>query len=444
MPLGPSPIHRLSLALVAAQVLSAQAAPITADRAVSIGPDAHFLRGVVAAPEDAMAGQLKLVNVDISLQDSPAFRRVGDHFEYRFDPARMQVEAQAVASGLSIIHQVSGTPAAIPSDPRFGPFGADYHWSLPDLGKPMQEWQDLFVRWARDWDRTVGGASYHSIWIGTQEPTHTLGAPHKSAGAEPSEDVQDLNIARFIDFWKPIAASLRASGAPVGGIQLPSGSQRRYQHAVDLLKQKDVELDYLTFQLYRLGDPRSLQAAVDALKSYQQRYPKARLLIDRGLWFKTQAREHGQTRASMREGHDSSEGMIWFLRAEKQIQAQSEFIAGYCIGKPGPLANMSWSVLQWLDAAPQGRRLLSGLPAGLDGFYLADAQRNAIALWNEGDAEQEVSIALAHAAAAPNAKLTVLRGEGRQLQDISAQTHWDGQTIAPLKLGPHQFVLVSL
>lgn len=411
-------------------------AVVRGDCAASLGHDADFLRGVVDDPAAAAAGGASIATIDLRAPTMSAFTREADG-TCRFVLDQELVASQRQATGLTIINQISGTPAIFTLEPGYSAVGRANHFPLPAPGQPMTDWQDLFLRYAIAHDQAVGR---HTIWIGTQEPSHTLGAPTSTA-PEAMEAALDANLERFIDFWKPIAARIRAAGGTVGGIQMPSGSWERYQRAVDLLKAKDVHVDYLTFQLYRLGTPRSLDAAIAALHSYQERYPKTTLLIDRGLWLK-QMRKDSDTKLKGDDAHDTSEGMIGFLSSELQIQAYSGDIYGYCIGKPGDSTNLTWQVLRWLNAAPTGRRLLEAMPNGVEGFMLADPQTCCLALWNTGAHAYELSVELARAPSP--AVIQAQRGEGRAMTDISGTLAWQADRIDGIHLAPNQFVLARI
>ncbi len=446
-------MNRFKIVLVSVVLLhvslfiSATDPVIVANSSVSIGHDADFLRGVVADPSVALSGSLKLVNNDITLKGSKDFMFTDGKFSFVLDAIAIANEKKAAASGMIIINQVSGTPAIFPENPNYQAYGHANYWPLPDVGTPLENWQTLFVQWAKAWDFEIGGKNYHTIWIGSQEPSHTLGVPLDSTAS-----FQDENLIRFIDYWKPIAKGLRASGAKVGGIQLPAGAKGYYQKAVDLLKQKEVELDFLTFQIYTLGSPKALDEAVSALKSYREKYPHASILIDRGLWFKNIQMESGEKgkedkkqgiKLTSNDGNNTSDGAIWFLRAEKQVQEQSEFVSGYCIGKPGDSEDMTWTILKWLEAAPQGRQQLSGMPKGIDGFYLSNNTNGSIALWNNGSDEQQFSIDLTKASSSNKLEMKVLFGNETEVTDMSKNISLSGKNIKNLKLAPHQFILVS-
>ena len=61
---------------------------------------------------------------------------------------------------------------------------------------------------------------------------------------------KQLNVDRFIDYWKPIAAALRRHRVMVGGIQLNSHDRDIYSYAAERIIAAHMPLDYVTIQRY--------------------------------------------------------------------------------------------------------------------------------------------------------------------------------------------------
>ena len=415
---------------------------INGDASASLGHDASYFRGIVVNSNMVSMDKTKIATVDINVSKSTWFTKNDDGYHFTLDPMLLENEKKSIETGVEIVNQVSGTPPIFPTGHAKPSFGHANYFPLPDEGSPMEDWQHLFIEWVTCLDKAVGGDAYHSIWLGTQEPTHTLGESRGHGYESKAEAEKEENISSFADFWRPIAKGLRAKGALVGGIQLNSGYARHYQRAIDILKEKDLELDFLTFQMYQLADPECLDLAIEALKSYRAKYPRASILINRGLWFK-QMESESKERVGRRAGHDTSRGMIYFLRAEKLIQERSDFIYGYCIGKPGTDDNMTWTILRWLDEAPKGRRTLNGMPSGIDGFFLSDDSKGCVAVWNDNAEACSLNVSISHFDKIDGGKMRLLAGSGTKIHDCSDKIHLNESTIEGISLESDQFALLS-
>lgn len=351
------------------------------------------------------------------------------------------IRKYAQSKGLQLISHIGGTPdntanPLYPLDLKYRNTDGDYV-PLPTTGASMTSFQNNFVEWALNADKALG-ATYHSIWIGHQEPTHTLGFIDYPT---QSLEAKQLNIRRFIDYWKPIASKLRAAGCKVGGIQLPSGANSMYQYAVDYLKQQNVQLDFITHQFYQWGDKADFDAAIKALESYRLQYPSAKLFVVRGHWYKVCCD------LDRNEAITTSKGMIWYLKGERFYMDKANLIHGHMYdNNDSDLNKMQFKIHTWLNSGlPIKRRPLSGLPTGMDGFVLSSNGRTSAVVWNTGTTTQTIALKLNNATSPATAKLTIQKASGTSFTNMSSVT-WNAttKTIGNFTVATDEIVLINL
>lgn len=344
---------------------------------------------------------------------------------------------------LVLINQIGGTPNKAPNSVyplalRYENTELDYV-PLPTLGESMTAFQNNFVEWALAVDNDIE-PGYHSIWLGHQEPAHTLGFIDNIE----TDDAKELNIRRFVDYWKPIASSLRAAGAKVGGIQNNSSNANHfYTYTTNYLKQQNVKLDYLTFQFYLWGDRADLDSAVATLDSYNQKFPGTKMIINRGMWQKVCC-------STRQEAVSTSKGMIAFLNGEKNYMDYADKIYAYLWDDNRTDLNlMEFKVAKWLNKVMSPyRRPLTGLPSGVDGFLTGGINKATSALWNTSDATQTITLKLNNTSFTEQKILIVHKGSGSDYTLLSGAGApvWDSatKTIGPITLAKDEFVLITL
>ena len=368
----------------------------------------------------------------------------GDYKNQQIDKFT-DIRKYAHEKGFELISQVGGTPRNSnyefdttyrkTSDPTFYEPHTDFA-PIPAEGESMQEFQRNFAEWAINAGEAVGG-DFHSIWIGTQEIAHTIGFKDGIKNAETKK----LNIRRWVDYWKPINDELRAARAETGGIQLNWSNKNIYNYAVDYMIDKDLHVDYLTYQFYQWGDNRALDAAIVALDRYNEVYPGTKIIIDRGHWGKR-----------LPDGVDacSSQSTIWYLNGELGAMNYADKIYAHTLdrqvnGMDNDKNTVLWKTRAWINTTGSKRFSLSGLPSGLEGFAIGDSGKMQIALWNESDQEYDFRIDLKNHDFPLITKREVFKASGNdfdQLRDV--EWFHDHGAIGPLNIKPDEILLITL
>lgn len=348
------------------------------------------------------------------------------------------IRKHAHAVGLEMISQVGGTPrnsgyafdttyrrskswVFVPST-DFAP--------IPAEGFSMQEFQRNFSEWAINADKAVAD-DFHSIWIGTQEVAHTIGFKD---GVKNNATQQEA-IRRFIDYWKPISDNLRAAGARTGGIQLNSSNIGFYNYAVDYMIQKDLHLDFLTFQFYQWGDTVDLNQAVNATKRYCAKYPGTKLIIDRGSSGKL---------LPDGVGSETSQGVIYILTGELGVMNHAEYVYAYALDREvDTTEQLQYKTRKWLNNAGSTRLHLSGLPTNVGGFALKTDKKLSVLIWNRSDA-QTLNLKIDNKSFANGAQLTAKRVSLRDELISSAIWNAETNTVEGIYLDRFDFVKIEL
>lgn len=413
------------------------------------GPDVNYKRGVAAPGQNGFfdtqqsrdyLDYVSSEGADIfngirNLYKDPQtteFYNESGVFKNRQIAAFTDIRKYANGKGVEMISQVGGTPtnSGYSLATNYILEGGDYA-PLPSTGTSMTEFQKNFSAWAIAADKAVG-TNYHSIWIGTQEIAHTLGY----IDGIQTTDTKKLNIRRYIEYWKPIAANLRNASAKVGGIQLNSSNSDLYQYAVDYLILKDVKLDYLTFQFYQWGDVVDLDNAVAALDSYNKTYPGTKIIIDRGMFTKI--------------GGNSNSVIDLLIGEKKAMDYANKIYAwtldqamnGLDINKVTP----GYITRAWLYKTPIKRRPLTGLPSGVSGFALTstDSKKMNVALWNTSASEYTISVKLSNSTITSSAIPTVKKVTASAVSNVSATWNNSTKMISALNIKTDEILLVTL
>lgn len=350
--------------------------------------------------------------------------------------------------------QISGTPKAYSSnlDPGYEAAcsATGNFYPLPSPGAPMQAAQSAI----KSWIGSMNGSFPNAIWIGTQEPSHTLGysTSYNSGNCAnvPSTDRDAVtlnNIQRFIAYWTPIAQYLRSNHIPSGGIQLNAGNSDFYGSTAAQIIAAKMPLDYFTIQNYT-PSPRVNQALYSAYEAFQQNpgYLGVKVILDR----------YGLSLANPNAAYGTAEGMISFLQDESLLMPYADMMYGYAVETSGVQgasgSTLLPQVLNWLAAAPVPLRPLTSTTSDLQAFALVQnnaPQRAYVAIWNISPTStpyDNVSLVLNGLSASFNASnLTILKGSGTSITKISnSGVTVSGNTIRGLSLNVNEFALVSL
>ena len=375
---------------------------------------------------------------------------------------------------LPAIVQVSGVPSAAPVSwldqlwyvSRETATGNFYPLPVP---KKISTVQNAVADFIVQQDRRVPG----NIWIGTQEPTHTLGflsnlnvypglsdIPLVCADAQDTHEgnlvCRQHNIRRYISYWKPIAEKLYQHGIKVGGIELNSHDTSLYGWAADEIIRSGMHIDYFTIQRYSSNE-NLMQHAHDAYLKFQAArgshmgYENVKVAFDRYSY------DNGQTGGLSKDYFPRSKGMVDFLHNENEIMQYAEMMYGYSYQITALTMKDSIfpSVLQWLQRAPTPYRPVKfSLPVpGLEAFALVStgpAPRAFVAILNGTATGQSVSLEFLNTAVFASKTVTIVKGSdvdaaatGGPVLTQSLSALGKASRLKDLTLAPNDFLLIS-
>ena len=349
--------------------------------------------------------------------------------------------------------QVSGTPAAYPTDDLDSAYeitcgATGNYYPLPRPGASTEMVQKALEGWISSLNPSVPGA----IWVGTQEPSHTLGYPTSfdngsgcaNVPAPQVEDAISNNIQRYITYWNPIAQYLRTHHMMSGGIQLNAGNSMFYTSTATQIISAHMPLDYFTIQDYTPSSTvnRSLYSAY---QSFQQDpgYLGVKVIIDR----------YGIALTGNKYG--TAAGAIRFLQDEADLMPFADMLYGYALETTGLQSTSTVNpllpqVLNWLQSAPAPLRPLTSSTSDLQAFALVQkgpVPKAYIAIWNVSPASASYTASIALAGFSNSltaANLRILRGSGSSLTTLNtAKINVDGNTISGIPVGANEFLLIS-
>jgi hypothetical protein len=358
------------------------------------------------------------------------------------------------AGAMPMAVQVSGTPAAYPA----GNLDSGYeitcgatgnYYPLPTPGAPTQMVQNALESWISSLNPSVPGA----IWIGTQEPSHTLGYStsfDSGSGCAnvPAPQVDAAisnNIQRYISYWTPIAQYLRAHHILSGGIQLNAGNSMFYTSTAAQIISARMPLDYLTIQDYT-PSPTVNRSLYSAYQTFQQDpgYLGVKVIIDRyGI-------------ALTGNKYRTAAGVISFLQDEADLMPFADMLYGYAVETTGLQSTSTVNpllpqVLNWLQSAPAPLRPLTSSTSDLQAFALVQkgpVPKAYIAIWNVSPASVSYTASIAIEGLTSSftaANLHILRGSGSRLATLNnSNVTVDANTISGLPVGANEFLLISL
>ncbi len=291
-------------------------------------------------------------------------------------------------------------------------------------------------------DPDPGNLGYPTIWIGSQEPEHTLGYTDDSI---PPDGIGDASRAkslennrRYIRFWSRVAKRMQQQQPDVriGGIQQNGmeGVTDRYVIAANYWMEWEAgqgetyPIDYFTIQNYKtpadmptiMANFRKALTTSDDIgaRSHQQvrdRFRKTPVLFDRWRHYLDGVRATEK---------DTAPGLVRFLSGERIIVDQPD-VYGYCAEANGFEDEDGWmtaDVGAFLVRMPPERRSISFSSPDLDGIAAVNALGAYVVVWNaSGTTAHNLALDLNNlvpeGAWADAGHLTVKRGSGSDYPD---------------------------
>ena len=346
-------------------------------------------------------------------------------------------------AGYQLIYQATGTPyygvtaAGTTTQELSGlPIATNREWTgnQPSNWYPIPAggYRALFGQKLAAWMQQVEAAdgTNKSIWIGNQEPSHTVGFP----GGNPSPEEITNNINYYITTWKETALAMTIAGFQVGGIQLNSSNVDEMPYTIDRLKSQSVPFDYITVQQYK---PEQENAnMLDAIRSSltSNGYSTAkRVLFNR-------YNVADSTFPAQAAGYAS------FFSAERVLLNNADIVYGYCYEGPvwGSSARFR-DVIKFLNGLAVNRRPVT-VGAGLQCFATSGSAKFTAVVWNPTTSSVAVNALLQNSPAAwDSLTLDVRIGEGSTLTTSTTAT-WNGTSnrIKDFSLPANSFTLISL
>jgi hypothetical protein len=357
----------------------------------------------------------------------------------------LQVIHAAIENDLQIVFQNSGSPVCgldggrvqqlFKLDPKREFHGSARFYPIP-IREQYQLYSDAVYRWIKMVAKQSGVKN--AIWIGTQEPEHTLGFPNGKHS--PQGGIK--NVEDYAALWSHLAKSLSADGLLVGGLQnnmaIKLAGKNKYYLSLEAMAKHQAPLDFLTiqnYQNYKESPPtwEIISSAKEALARFPE-YKAKKILFNR---YEPISPDFDN------KDHNTSGAIVQALISEKQILNHAEDIYGYLIW-------IGWQKPQWekmlgfLNSMPAQRRDLDGgQNGGVDGFVFADQNSCSIAIWNSGKTNQELSLKLKNIPMAyANQSIKAIKGSGANIQDTTLLIN--AGKIDSITLENNEYLLLSL
>lgn len=368
-------------------------------------------------------------------------------YAVRVNDGVVEARMSAASRGLQVIHQATGTPYY-----GLAPFGAtgttelwpmllsrvhgggSANWyPLPATLSDREHFGTKLANWMKKVEEADGAMK--SIWIGNQEPSHTVGFPLNADGSRDSNSnvLKNENITLYIETWKNTAKDMRKAGYQVGGIQLNGSNAKNMDHAVKTLQEKGCPFDYFTVQQYK-GD-RTNDEILSSVRAALVKYgydTNKKLLFNRYQMLTAAA--------------DSSSSMVNYLKAEKLLLDNADMVYGVCFEGAMFTSDIWVETYEFIhNDMVKTRRPMSGLPDGVDGFVGADETKFTAVLWNKSGEEKSVWLHLLNNGTNYNSgTLTIRQFRGTTVSDASADWLRRRNKIANVLIPNDGYVLLTL
>ena len=352
---------------------------------------------------------------------------------------------KAMDSGFQIVFQNSGTPVQglengrvqqlfeIDSSREF--HGSARYYPLP-IHKEYQSCSDLVYRWIKMIVEKSGVTN--AIWIGTQEPEHTLGYPN--GNHSPKEGMN--NLRNYAIFWSLLAKRLSGDGLLVGALQnnmaTKLAGKSKYYLSLKELSDQHVPLDFFSIQNYQNYEesPPTKEIILSARNALAQfpEYKSTKILFNR---YEPISSKYDN------KSHNVSSAIVEALISEKQILNHSDTIYGYLIW-------IGWKEAQWeklfgfLNSMPSTRLDVMGTSVDfIDAFAYGDAKSFSIAIWNSGKSDKNIFLRMINMPAEYcQGSASAIKGSGKDVTLTTLECSSKG--IGPFTLSKDEYILISI
>ena len=413
---------------------AANAASVTVNTGKQLNPSKPLIRGdILIGNKAAMAGKIdnlaangfKAACFHFELnKENALFSGSGTNITHQQHAAFNANRKRAHNKGMTVFAQCSGTPDAFNIDTKYKYHGKANYYPLPVPGQ-----FNLFANKVSAWMNNANAVA-PSIWLGTQEPDHTLGY----VNGVQTQAGNLTNIKRYADLWARVAKKLNGKS---GAMQLNEASHisKGDTHpalAANSLNQHNSPINYYSVQNYKAEQNATV---VPNAKKALNLLPTNKIMFNRYGYRK----DWNSTTRFAR-----SKGIVELLKAEKVLLNNSDKVVGYCLMHQG-FSNyaMAGSVGKFLNEMPGNRRetIISG--NGINAFATSNNNKLRIAVWNNGSTSQTVNIKV-NGGAWKKASLNILRGNGSSVNTVNATYNANTGAISGFNLSGKAFALIRL
>lgn len=310
----------------------------------------------------------------------------------RANPQFLKMCRMARDGGMQLVIQVHGTPVEglddgsvrqlFTLDPKRAYHGQARYYPIPvEAEFPLLV--ETLHRWMGQITAAVGAPD--TIWLGTQEPEHTLGFP----GGVKDDNFRHQNLKDYIHLWSMLADVLHADGQLTGAIQNNAGqnSGEKFRAAVRELAAQGCSIDFFSIQNYSgQNNARILREAFEALDS-QPAYRGKPVIFHRY-----------QPGIEVERCFTTTAGLVEVLSCEKVLLDHADRVHGYNLHTFSRGSEYGENLLGFLNQMPPVRKTIAGLGEGIDGFAFAGNGTVCIALWNSSEATVQLDLNLRNGA----------------------------------------------
>ena len=349
------------------------------------------------------------------------FDKVGGKITHKQHATFNANRKRAVSKGMTVFAQATGTPDVFKPDPNYKWHGGANYYPLP---APKEF--NLFANVVSAW-MNKGNTVAKSVWLGTQEPIHTIGF----VGGKKTEAGKIKNLKRYADIWSRVAKKLNGKS---GAMQLNGMNHDGDTYAITAAKALNshkTPMNYWSIQNYIAERNASVMTKA---RQALQNCSAGKIIFNRYGYNKPWADT---------KKFDRSEGIVTLLEAEKVLLKNSDKVTGYCLMHEGfSKYGMVRSVGKFLNEMPGNRRdtIITG---GINAFATSNKSKLRIAVWNKGSTAQTVNITV-KGGAWKKASLQVNRGDGASFGKVNATYNASNGKISGFKLNGKAFAIIRL
>lgn len=425
-------LHAVIAAILSfASVSAASAAAVTVNVNKQLNPSNTILRGDLFRGNQNRDARIDLLaqngfkaacfHLELNVENQ-LFSKSGGTITHKQHAVFNSNRKRAVSKGMTVFAQATGTPHVFKPDPKYTWHGGANYYPLPKPGE-FNQLANVVSAWMNK-----GNSVAKSVWLGTQEPIHTIGFE----GGTKTEAGKKKNLQRYADIWSRIAKKLNGKSGAMQLNGMNNDNQPYPVLAADALNSHNTPMNYWSVQNYIAERNSSVIAgAKEALKHCNA----GKIIFNRYGYNKPWADS---------KKFDRSEGIVTLLQAEDAILKNSDKVTGYCLMHEGfSKYNMVQKVGKFLNEMPPNRRDASSNNNNIQVFATSNNSKLRIAVWNKGSASQNVNITI-KGKTWNNSTLKIHRGTAGTFGTINGTYNPSNGKISGFSLNGKAFALIRL